>query len=86
MSLHFNYKVKEVWGIQFGYKGFYAHEWVELNPEKVKAIHKLGGTMLGSARGGFDKEKIVNKLKEKGINHVINDEKNALLLKIRCTL
>lgn len=70
MSLFYNYKVKEVYGIQFGYKGFYNHEWIQLFPETVKTIHKLGGTMLGSSRGGFQKDKIVNLLKQKGINHV----------------
>lgn len=71
MSLHYNYKVSEIYGIQFGYKGFYAYDWVELTPNKVKTIHKLGGTILGSSRGGFDKEKIINSLKAKGINQVL---------------
>lgn len=71
MSLAYNYKVKEIYGIQFGYCGFYQHEWIQLLPETVKSIHKLGGTILGSSRGGFDLQKIIDKLKEKQINHVI---------------
>lgn len=70
MSLSYNYKVKEIYGIQFGYRGFYEHEWVQLFPQTVKSIHKLGGTILGSSRGGFDLHKIIDALKEKGINHV----------------
>lgn len=72
MSLSYNYKVKEIYGIPFGYKGFYnPDEWVKLSSENVKAIHKLGGTILGSSRGGYQRDKIINILKEKGINHVI---------------
>lgn len=70
MSLYYNYKVKDIYGIPFGYKGFYSHDWIRLEPEDVKVIHKLGGTILGSSRGGFQKEKIIEVLKEKGINHV----------------
>ena len=34
MSLHFNYEAKEIWGVKWGYKGFYASEdfWVKLTP------------------------------------------------------
>ena len=28
MSLHYNYGVKEVYGIKFGYRGFYTYDWV----------------------------------------------------------
>ena len=70
MSLSYNYKVKEIYGIQFGYRGFYTHDWVQLFPQSIKAIHKLGGTTLGSSRGGFDLPKIIEALKKKGINHV----------------
>lgn len=70
MSLYFNYKVKSIYGIQFGYKGFYMHDWIELNPDNVKTIHHLGGTILGSSRGGFDLEKIVGALESKGINQL----------------
>ena len=70
MSLHYNYKVKDIFGIPFGYRGFYSHDWIRLGPENVKVIHKLGGTILGSSRGGFEKDKIIEVLKEKGINHV----------------
>ena len=65
-----NYNVKEVYGIKYGYKGFYAYDWEELTLDKVKSIHRDGGTILGSSRGGFDLEKILSKIMEKGINQV----------------
>ena len=71
MSLHYNYKVKTTFGIQFGYRGFYMYDWLELTPESVKTIHHLGGTILGSSIGGFDLEKIVGVLERKGINQVL---------------
>jgi 6-phosphofructokinase len=32
---------------------------VRLLPRDVSDVHKLGGTFLGSSRGGFDGEKIL---------------------------
>lgn len=71
MSLHFNYNVKEVYGIQFGYKGFYSYDWIKLHPETVKKIHLVGGTYLGTSRGGFDLEKIVQNIIDHDVNQVI---------------
>ncbi len=70
MSLHYNYKVSEVWGVQFGYRGFYSYDLIKLTPEKVRSIQHLGGTILGSSRGGFDAKLIVDALVEKGFNQV----------------
>lgn len=70
MSLSYNYKVKEIYGIQFGYRGFYQYDWLPLTPEKVKTIHHLGGTILGSSRGGFDLDKIIEGLDARHINHL----------------
>ncbi len=50
--------------------GFYSYDWIELTLEKVKDIHHLGGTILGSSRGGFDGNKITDALVAKGINQV----------------
>ena len=65
MTLYFNYEVKDVFGIKWGYKGFYTDvdkNWIKLTPEIVKHIHKEGGTILGSSRGGFDADKILDSL------------------------
>ncbi len=73
MSLHYNYEVSEVFGIKWGYKGFYTDvekNWIKLTPEVVKNIHKEGGTILGSSRGGFDADKIIDSLLEKHITQV----------------
>lgn len=73
MSLYFNYGAKEIYGINWGYKGFYTDvdkNWIQLTPKVVKNIHKQGGTILGSSRGGFDADKILNGLMKKGVNQV----------------
>ena len=43
---------------------------MELNPTKVKGIQTMGGTILGSSRGGFDAEKMIEALQAKGINQL----------------
>ena len=74
MSLYYNYKVKDIYGIPHGFQGFYSNEWKDewkkLSPDLVKSIHHLGGTYLGTSRGGFDLEKIIDSLNEKRINQV----------------
>ncbi len=72
MCLHYNYEVKDIYGIRWGYKGFYTdveNNWVKLTSEKVKNIHKEGGTILGSSRGGFDADKILDSLMANQITH-----------------
>lgn len=73
MSLRNNYGVREIYGIRVGYKGFYTDtdkNWIRLEPQDITDLHKQGGTMLLSSRGGFDGEKILNSLVEKGISQV----------------
>ena len=55
---------------QGGYKGFYARNTIPLNPKVVDNIHKRGGTILGSSRGGHETSKIVNSIQDRGINQV----------------
>jgi 6-phosphofructokinase 1 len=53
--LWFRYGVKRISGIRYGYLGFlpeYKYDVIQLTPSVVDDIHKLGGTFLGSARGG----------------------------------
>ncbi len=53
--LWYRYGVRRISGIQDGYKGFlpeYGYKTKELTPEIVDDIHKIGGTILGTARGG----------------------------------
>lgn len=48
--------------------GFYARNTVNLTPKTVNDIHKRGGTILGSSRGGHDTTKIVDNIQDRGIN------------------
>ncbi len=72
MTLWWNYKVRKIWGVRWGYHGFFApgDNYVSLTPEKVKDIHQLGGSILGAGRDVFDKDKIVDAIVEKKINQV----------------
>uniref|UniRef100_A0A0D9WDM4 ATP-dependent 6-phosphofructokinase n=1 Tax=Leersia perrieri TaxID=77586 RepID=A0A0D9WDM4_9ORYZ len=69
-GLHDMYGVKSVAGIEGGYRGFYARNTVELTPRSVNDIHKRGGTVLGTSRGGQDTAKIVDSIQDRGINQV----------------
>ena len=43
MCLYFNYEVKDIYGIKWGYKGCYTdveNNWLKLTPSVVKTIHK----------------------------------------------
>jgi 6-phosphofructokinase 1 len=69
MCLHYVYGTREVFGVPNGYAGFYGSApWQLLTPASVSSIHTLGGTVLGSSRGGFDEDRILGALEAKGIN------------------
>jgi hypothetical protein len=73
-TLHQLYGIDgKVYGIQGGYRGFSdvdAYPPIILTPELVQNIHHEGGTVLGSSRGGFDIDLIVNFLKDHKINQL----------------
>lgn len=69
-GLYHMYGVKRVLGINGGYRGFYARNTVPLDPKIVNDIHKRGGTILGTSRGGHDTKKIVDSIQDRGINQV----------------
>ncbi|KAK4439495.1 ATP-dependent 6-phosphofructokinase [Sesamum alatum] len=64
------YGVREIFGVRAGYRGFYSGEPVELNPKLVHGWQKNGGTVLETSRGGFDLDKIVNAIENRGFNQV----------------
>lgn len=66
------YGCPEVWGVKFGYMGFYSGEdyWIKLYEKYVRELQYQGGTIFGSSRGGFDADKIIKALTEKGINQL----------------
>jgi 6-phosphofructokinase 1 len=56
--LWYRYGVRRITGVRFGYQGLLAENnipAIELNPGVVDDIHKIGGTVLGSSRGGGDR-------------------------------
>lgn len=64
---YYRYNNRIIYGIRNGYQGFidkYDHEIVDLTPDVVENIHKLGGTILGSSRGPQNISEIVDKLVE----------------------
>ncbi|KAJ8766722.1 hypothetical protein K2173_005333 [Erythroxylum novogranatense] len=69
-GLYHMYGVKRVLGIDGGYRGFYARNTIPLTPKVVNDIHKRGGTILGTSRGGHDTVKIVDSIQDRGINQV----------------
>lgn len=68
--------------LQGGYKGFYARNTITLTPKVVNDIHKRGGTILGTSRGGHDTGKIVDSIQDRGINQV-NQRHHAHFVKKR---
>jgi 6-phosphofructokinase 1 len=66
------YGVRRISGIRYGYKGFlpeYQYGIKPLDPDTVDDIHKLGGTFLGSARGGGKEvDKIVDSMEQLNLN------------------
>ncbi|KAJ7526003.1 hypothetical protein O6H91_17G077200 [Diphasiastrum complanatum] len=68
IGLWYQYGVRDVQGIQAGYRGFYSMEWVPLSPKVVDHWHKIGGTVLGTSRGGFDLEKIISSIEKSCCN------------------
>ncbi len=59
-ELYFGYGVHSILGILYGYNGLInlnKYKPINLDPEYVDDIHTLGGTVLGSSRGGGDKVK-----------------------------
>ncbi|KAK2969919.1 hypothetical protein RJ640_000532 [Escallonia rubra] len=69
-GLYNMYGVKRVWGIYGGYKGFHSRNTTSLTPKAVNDIHKRGGTLLETSRGGHDARRIVDSIQDRGINQV----------------
>lgn len=65
-----NYGVRDIVGIDGGYQGFYSSNTIKLTPTVVNDIHKRGGTILDTSRGGYDTTKIVAGILDRGINQV----------------
>ncbi|XP_011072633.1 ATP-dependent 6-phosphofructokinase 3-like, partial [Sesamum indicum] len=69
-GLHYMYGVSSVLGIESGYRGFYSKNTIPLTPKVVDDIHKRGGSIIGTSRGGHDTSKVVDSIQDRGINQV----------------
>ncbi len=70
LALYYNYGVRNVYGIRYGFQGFissYGYELMDLMPNSVSNIHEIGGTILGTSRGPQDVESIVDALERMNI-------------------
>ncbi|MBQ3289193.1 MAG: ATP-dependent 6-phosphofructokinase [Kiritimatiellae bacterium] len=69
--LDFDYGVRNVYGIRYGYAGLnpkYGYEPMLLNADAVDTIHEVGGTVLGSSRGQQPADVMVETLVRMNIN------------------
>ncbi|MDR1931990.1 MAG: ATP-dependent 6-phosphofructokinase [Spirochaetales bacterium] len=70
--LVYNYNVHRISGIKYGFRGLlpeYNLPAVDLDTDAVTDIHKLGGTVLGSSRGGGERvEDIVDSIERMNLN------------------
>ncbi len=69
--LSFDYGVKTIFGIRYGYAGLnpkFGYQPFMLNPDNVDTIHELGGTILSSSRGQQPTDIIVDTLERMNIN------------------
>jgi len=71
MELYHRYEVRNIVGIQYGFRGLiprFGHEIIELTPSMVENIHGIGGSILSSSRGRQDIGEMVNSLKRMNID------------------
>ena len=69
--LWFDYGVRNIFGIPYGYRGLnpaYGYSPITLNPDVVDSIQEDGGTILGSSRGMQDPVVMVDTLMRLNIN------------------
>lgn len=73
-SLWRNYGVRRISGIRFGYAGLIPENNIptfDLNPDVVDDIHRIGGSILGSSRGGGERtEDIVDAIERLNLNMI----------------
>lgn len=70
-NLYYQYGVKDIVGVPFGYEGLipsYGHGFIPLVPDDVDDIHEKGGSILGSSRGMQDVPAMVDTLERENIS------------------
>ena len=68
LELAHPYAVTDVRGYRNGFRGFLESETIALNASIVRDINELGGTILGTSRGGQDPEVVVERLVADGVD------------------
>jgi len=71
MELYYRYGVRNIIGIKYGFQGLiprYGHDVMELDPDIVKDIHTLGGSILSASRGIQDTDLVVDALERMNIS------------------
>jgi len=71
MQIHYQYKVKNIIGFRYGYRGIYRNSDpgpMMLTENDVEHIHNRGGSILGSSRGSSNPVEIVDGLEYYGVN------------------
>lgn len=69
--LTYDYGVKNIFGIRYGYAGLnpaFGYQPIMLNPDVVDTIHEVGGTLIGSSRGAQPVDVMVDTLVRMNIN------------------
>jgi 6-phosphofructokinase 1 len=71
MELHHRYGVRNIIGIRYGFQGLipkFRYPIVELNPDYVKEINTLGGSILSSSRGRQNIGEMIDALKRMNVD------------------
>lgn len=69
MCLRRQYGVSDVYGIPGGYRGLLEPtKWIDLDYDYINDIHNVGGSVLGTSRGGHDTAGIVDALEAEDID------------------
>jgi len=69
MCLRRQYGVTETYGVPSGYRGFQdPTTWRPMDEDDVSNLQNVGGSVLGSSRGGHDTDAIVDSLVEEKVN------------------
>jgi 6-phosphofructokinase 1 len=71
--LWWRYGVRDILGVRYGYQGLSlnsSHPPLTLTPSEVKYIHHVGGSHLGSSRGGHPVGEMVDALEAWGITQL----------------
>jgi 6-phosphofructokinase 1 len=70
LGLFYHYGVKMVFGFRYGFEGLtyrYGHTPLELTPDVVKDIHRMGGSILASSRGPQEVSEMVDTLEQMNV-------------------